>query len=113
MEGGRCAAMRALSLPPTIMGNEMKLWHYAAVATGMALAVPVAAQDIAPAIDLGTVAQGALLQGTMKGHADRARARSRGEKVPRARSADCARAWRRREQMRRSERQRLYELCPR
>lgn len=108
-----CAAMLSLSLRPTIIGNEMKLCHHAAVAIGMSLAVPVAAQDIAPAVDLGTVAQGALLQGTMEGHADRARARSRGQKVPLAQSADCARAWRRREQMSRSERQRLYDLCPR
>jgi hypothetical protein len=91
----------------------MKLWHSAAVAIGMALAVPVAAQELAPAIDLGTVAQGALIQGTMEGHADRARARKRGQKATLARADECARAWGRREQMNRAQRQRLYDLCPR
>ena len=94
-------------------GERDETLHSAAVAIGMALAVPVAAQDIAPAIDLGTVAQGALIQGTMEGHVDRARARKRGQKDTLARANECARAWGRREQMNRAQRQRLYDLCPR
>jgi hypothetical protein len=88
--------------------NQDGLWHIAAVAIGIALGVPVFSQDLASAVDVGTVAQGALIQGTMEGHADRARPKTWAE-VP---AFECSRAWARREQITRAERRRLYDLCP-
>ena len=71
------------------------------------------AQDIPPAVDPGVMAQSALIQGTMQGHADRGYARQRGEQPRKAVSDACMRAWRRHDRMTRAEKNRLYDLCPR
>jgi hypothetical protein len=75
------------------------------------LLAPAAAS--AQAIDPAAVAQSGVIRGTMEGHAQRNRARQRGERAQPALSDACRNAWKRRDQMSREERRRLYELCPR
>jgi hypothetical protein len=79
--------------------------------TATLLLAPGAA--LAQAIDPAAVAQSGVIRGTMEGHAQRDRARQRGERAQPALSQACREAWKRREQMSREQRQRLYERCPR
>ncbi len=79
----------------------------------IAVAVPAHTQ-----VDPVTTAQGQILSATARGYAERDAARLR-RGVPRKTAAerkheaDCAQLWQRRERMTRSERVRLYDLCPR
>ncbi|MDJ0277517.1 hypothetical protein QLH51_12000 [Sphingomonas sp. 2R-10] len=79
----------------------------------LAVAVPAHAQT-----DPVATAQGQILSATARGYAERDAARLRRGDPPRTTAqrrheADCARLWKLREGMTRSERVRLYDLCPR
>jgi hypothetical protein len=71
------------------------------------------APAVAQAPDPVAVSQALVIRGTMEGHAERDRARLEGRAATPALSKKCAAAWKRRDQMNRAERRRLYELCPR
>ncbi|MFD1035348.1 hypothetical protein ACFQ15_11855 [Sphingomonas hankookensis] len=79
----------------------------------LAVAIPAHAQ-----VDPVTTAQGQILSATARGYAERDAARLRRGVPPktaaeRKQEADCAQLWKLRERMTRSERVRLYDLCPR
>jgi hypothetical protein len=79
----------------------------------MATVLLAPAASLAQAVDPAAVAQSGVLRGTMEGHAQRDRARQRGERAQPALSDACRNAWKRRDQMSREERRRLYDRCPR
>jgi hypothetical protein len=79
----------------------------------MTVALPAHAQ-----VDPVTTAQGQILSATARGYAERDAARLRRGVPPktaaeRKHEADCAQMWKLRKRMTRSERVRLYDLCPR